>query len=244
MEIFLLKKIIFYDMQVSSSRLIYTAMFIFTILGFLNINIHQNFSWSFHQILIDSDNLIFWQHKTNSSLLVHSENGPEITVAIFFLKIIPTYLIYTARHVKDMYIELFLITGILSLWLISVDFQQKISSESVGHDNVQKILNYYKDICKLSKIFSEGHGLVLLLAILNGALYYSCSIGDYIFTMTNMWREFYMLEFLLTFSTIWALATTFAKQVSIPDFNFYHPPSDPILTLQPQILHHHLFYFR
>ncbi len=185
-------------------------MLAFTILGFLNVIILENFNWSFREILIASDYLIFWQQ--NSSLPVES----EITWTNFFLQIIPTFVLYTTENVKDMYIELSLITGILSLWLISLDFQQKASLRYIDRVKIQEILNHYKAIIKLSKIFSHSHGIVLLLSILNGALFYSyriSSLGNYI--TTNLGYLFYMLEFLLFFSTLWTLSTSFASRVNI-----------------------------
>lgn len=206
-------KIYFNKLQVCSTRFVYAAMFILTLIGIINVFIHKNFNWKFHHVLIDSNYLILWQSRKNSSWPVDSENDPKVTGANFFLRIIPTFLIYTTRNVKDIYIELFPIAGILSLWLVSRDFQENMSLEFVDHLQIQQIMNNYKAICKLSKIFSQGHGVVLLLSILNNALYYSCSIGDYIFTITNFGKKFYIIEYLFIFSTFWALATTFENQV-------------------------------
>ncbi len=114
-----------------------------------------------------------------------------------------------------MYTELSSITGILFLWLISLDFQQNKISQNADRVKIQEILNHYEAICKLSAIFSQAYGIVLLFDCLNGVLYYSCFIGDYILTLENPGREFFMLEYLFIFLTLLVLGTTFANLVNL-----------------------------
>ncbi len=188
-------------------------MLTLTLFGFMNINISQNFNWNFRNVLIRSNYLIFWQQTSNSSLAVES----DIIGTNFFLQIVPTLVIYTTSYVKDMYVQISPISGLLSLWLASLDFQQNISSQYVDRVEIQGILNHYKAICKLSKIFSHCYEMILLSVIVEGVLYYSCSfglIGDYIFTIKKLGFQFYMLEYLLIFSTLWAFATTFTNRVN------------------------------
>ncbi len=168
---------------------------------FLNGNIEKSFDWNFSEILKDSNYMTFWQQGRNSSSL----NESDINSTNFFLQIVPTFVIITILQLKHMYNALSLIPGMLSLWLISRDFQQRAFIQFADRAKIQGNLNHFRSICKLSNIFRQGHGMLLLFEILNGILDYSLFIGftgNDIFTMEIFGFQFHFLEFLLLFSTL------------------------------------------
>lgn len=153
------------------------------------------------------------------SFFITAQHEPETETFILIAGLI----LEAIRYLKDLFVELFLISSIIPLWLISCDFV-KIVEREVEECTVkkQKKVDFSRlelrsnklvsHICSLSRLFNEPHGFALLTYIIDYTLYYSTNI-DTAFNHKTIGETLYQLWFLITFSTIYGLGSHFAYQV-------------------------------
>lgn len=129
-----------------------------------------------------------------------------------------------------MYMEMFLITGILPLWFISRDIKRNVMAAIKfhgilpdGHNFCQdcsqsirelKPTKLYREVSRLSRVFSRTYGYSLFCYFLHGILYYSVNL-DIIFQPAATFNEkLYQIEFICTLFVICGFGASFAYQVS------------------------------
>lgn len=121
---------------------------------------------------------------------------------------------------RDMYAELSFIVGIVSLWVISLDFKAITEEEVflIRHEKNHSLkclisFKLYHEVCHLSRSFNRAHGMSMLSYFLANITYYPISL-DKLFLPVPWGAKLYCWEYILTASTIYGLGAHFTYQMT------------------------------
>lgn len=219
----------------SSMSVIKSAGVVISMVSLLNTLTVNDFQIKYSGSLRKAHDAFLWRSISNDSL--HSRDTslqPSFgnTVVIFLYTIS-----YSIRGLKDMFAEGFFMVGIVSLWLISLDFRASVRLEMISSpkttrmrdmDTVRKheLIQLYLKVCTLSRLYSHAHGHALLCYLANYLLYYSTKI-DTLFLPGTIGAKFYEIEYLCTFGLVYGLGASFSSQVKN---NFYTSQHRKILN--------------
>ncbi len=106
---------------------------------------------------------------------------------------------------KDTYLDLCLVMGVIPFCLIGYDFVSTVlkmdskilDSEATNHNNIPiklKSLAHYRVIWKLARCHNEAYGSALLFAFLHGVLVASMALVDPYLNDKQFWYLVYLLE--------------------------------------------------
>lgn len=122
------------------------------------------------------------------------------------------------RHVKDMYMELFFISGIFPLWLASIDFEDILIREIAEElklkrgVRVKSVSKLFRQMCHLANAYNMSYGSGLFWYFFQGVIFYSINIGRY-FQPHSAGDHALSFEYLITLLIICLLAAGFAHNV-------------------------------
>ncbi len=199
---------------------------IFTLFGITNYFIYDNFEISFELILQDAYDIFFWRKTLPPSLPIYS----SYTFTIVVLRILAECI----RNLRDLYVELFFVSAILTLWPIGADFnahvKKQIAKLKMRKVTIRQLLVYqfgygchsprviksamkqYREICKLCEQFTNAFGLAMFSYFLMSVTYYSVTM-DKLYLPLKWGAKFYLLEYVFTAGIIYGLGSHFSMMV-------------------------------
>lgn len=201
---------------------------IVTIIGLSNDLIFYYFQLSIDDLYESAQYIFLGRHVSG-----HSTFDPATGIVRLsdFLFVLFRQLIITVNDVKDIYLDFFLISGILPLWLISLEFrkvviqEEKYSSLLKPNFNLVfrrernwrqhgqlSILKRYGSVCNLARLYTKGYGDVLFCFIFNYLMHCSTSI-DSLTRKATTGKRIYELEFISAFAVVYGLGAHLSYEV-------------------------------
>lgn len=126
-------------------------------------------------------------------------------------------LIRTVTAVRYLYVDLHILSGILTLWVISCDFRDGVQKAfqwpSQGmSDGKINFIKQYKSISRLSRMFSKVCGYTLFSCILFYCIYYSVCFSELLMPIPAV-QNVYVMKFLLANISIFRFGVGFSLRV-------------------------------
>lgn len=214
-------------LSVQISKLFPSIMFSLTCVGLLNDLIFYNFGPSMNELYSDAQYTFLWREVNATYPKPESETIKKSNVPKLLFVLLRQVAVMVS-DLKDMYLGLFLLSGILPLWLISLDFKTSLlqaektnmnetdpgkkRSPDTHNSRVNRIFQRYRCICQISRLYSKAYGDVLFCFFFNYLMYYSTSI-DKLIKSATAGKRIYELEFISTFAVVYILGAHFSYQV-------------------------------
>lgn len=174
----------------------------------------------------DAYDLFFWRKTLLASLPIHS----SYTLIIVLLRILAECI----RNLRDLYVELFFVSGVLTLWPIGADFSAHVKQQMVKlkmrkvtirqllvyqfgygcHSPrvIKSVMKQYREIRKLCEQFTKAFGCAMLFYFLMSVTYYSV-IMDKLYLPLKWGAKLYLLEFIFTAGIIYGMGAHFSLMV-------------------------------
>lgn len=212
-----------YFLQLYSKVFSTSAVTLITVVALLNSYTYLNFKFNFGGQ--NDSGMFYWQVSESTSNLAYSGKNSSTNYSFSFA-IIQKIAISAICDLRDMYNELFIMTGILSLWLIGNEFVVAIKNEKHKRAPDMVIIRNsnsfarYRQVCRLTRTFNRSHGLAMLSYFMVYLVYNATEL-DRLVMPGKVGVKFYDMEFAFTFTSIFGLGAHFAYQVNMNQVLFF-----------------------
>lgn len=206
-----------------------TIAIIVTSIGLFNDLIFYDFKISMDDLYEDAQYTFLGRNVSGHSTFDTTTGIIRFSDLIFVLF---RQFVIMVNDLKDIYLGFFLISGILPLWLISLDFKRVVVQEEKFDHLMQfnyqlalkkyatgdqthgqlTLLKRYRSVCHLARLYTKGYGDVLFCFLFNYLMYYSTSIDSLIQSATTG-KRIYEMEFISTFFVVYGLGAHFSYEV-------------------------------
>lgn len=200
-----------------------------TLISLLNYLIFNNFDIHFNIILEEARDAHSWlvdymDDDTKGRNDDSKEN--ELHTVKNYILVAFHLLVASVRNMRDIHVELFYMTGILSLCCISKDFKLycvdnneigesflKGSKMAMLRSSYNQSYKMFRKITRLSRSYSQVYGYGLCSYLVYYIIYYSLHLDSVFSIDGRVGQKFYIFEFVATFATIYGFGAQFLYQV-------------------------------
>lgn len=185
-----------------------------TLISLLNYLIFASFQITYSRSLKDLQRVFFFlklENLENSTSLFQR----SLVIAVHGIH-------KTMYFVRDIHHDLFLLGGILPMWLISMDFstdvqrEVQIRSGTLGDNHLPSqfyLIKSFKKIYRLSRLFNESYGWTLLGYLIVSFLSYSLSFDGIFLTGNRVGLKLYRIETVCLLAMVLGFGAAFSNNV-------------------------------
>lgn len=194
---------------------IYLFIGIITIISIANYFIFHNFECEWVHLLQEAQGVHAWWVDPKV-FTDHDRDLQNYALIVFHL------IVACVRNMRDVYMELFFLSGVITLWIIVYDFHEQAThewKESLdGNGNKGSLLpayELYRKIANLSHAYSDVFGNGLCCYLMYYITYYSLHLESLFLRDGGLGRKIYFFEFIATFGAIYGFGAHFLYQVKL-----------------------------
>lgn len=151
-----------------------------------------------------------WIYEINTTVLT---NRTDSAKNVFFAGCHLTAII--VRNLRDTYVDLYFLSGIITLWSISKDFKTKSwpIQRHRGSNQLWRQCCLFRKISALSRSHSVAFGYGLCSYMVYQVTYYSLHLDNVFAVKAGLGQRFYYFEFMLAFGLVFVCGAHHLHQV-------------------------------
>lgn len=179
-----------------------------TVVAMLGFLMADDFSYPFTTTLEEVQYLFFRKEEVKD--ILSSFDNIYVWIGVF------TSLVHGMR---DIYFDMFFMSGVVTLWLMSLSFRRTVSEElETFRENQRKqvklrSLKMYRSIFHITHDFDRGHGLAMLCYFFEGLMYYSINL-NVVFVNRGFGPKIFYIKYFLLFWANFGLGVHFSINVT------------------------------